>query len=177
MKPAVPLLALCLLLCSAALSAREKALVAPGPAKVQVAFQGDCETLVLESIEGAQRELLLAVFSFTRTNIAKALVEAQERGVDVQLKLDEFQAKSKYSQSALAVLKKAKIPIEHIAMPPYSSMHHKFMVVDRREVLTGSYNFTTKATTDNYENLVRISSGEVARAYYNQWQAIKGKKK
>ncbi|WP_028526480.1 phospholipase D-like domain-containing protein [Runella limosa] len=43
-------------------------------------------------------------------------------------------------------------------------MHHKFCVIDYKTVITGSYNWTKNATT-NEENIVIINDSKVARQY------------
>jgi phosphatidylserine/phosphatidylglycerophosphate/cardiolipin synthase-like enzyme len=56
---------------------------------------------------------------------------------------------------------------------PRAKMHHKFTVVDRRIVLTGSYNYTTSATEANRENLVRIESYRVAGDYLAEFERLR----
>lgn len=143
--------------------------------KVSAAFGGDCEQVVLDAISRAKRELHIAVYSFTRKAIAEALVEARRRGVKVRLKMDAHQAKSKFASYALQALKDGKIEPQRIVMPPYCAMHHKFLVVDRYLVVTGSYNFTSKATKENYENVVRIADPAIARRFVEAWEAVESR--
>ena len=51
-------------------------------------------------------------------------------------------------------------------------MHHKFMVVDNKTVLTGSYNYTTYASTLNNENLIVISSKDTAESFLKEWRKL-----
>lgn len=50
-------------------------------------------------------------------------------------------------------------------------MHHKFAVIDERIVWTGSYNLTFHAR-NNYENLLRIESAELAQTYWQEIQQL-----
>jgi phosphatidylserine/phosphatidylglycerophosphate/cardiolipin synthase-like enzyme len=93
------------------------------------------------------------------------------------MKIDERQAQSQFSKPAVEILRRGGVDIELISMPPYRAMHHKFVVIDDRTVLTGSYNFSSAATEDNWENMVKIEQAKVARSYRSQWQAIRSKKK
>ena len=43
--------------------------------------------------------------------------------------------------------------------------HNKIMVIDKETVITGSFNFTKAAEESNAENLLILSSKEVAKAY------------
>ncbi len=45
------------------------------------------------------------------------------------------------------------------------------MIIDGAVVLTGSFNFTKAAETQNAENLLVIRSPELARQYANNWEA------
>lgn len=48
--------------------------------------------------------------------------------------------------------------------------HNKIMIIDRAIVITGSFNFTKAAEEKNAENLLIISSKELARFYLDNWQ-------
>jgi len=50
-------------------------------------------------------------------------------------------------------------------------MHHKFVIVDDESVWTGSFNHTYQARR-NYENVVRIQSSKIARAYQFEVQEL-----
>jgi phosphatidylserine/phosphatidylglycerophosphate/cardiolipin synthase-like enzyme len=146
-------------------------------ARVDVAFEGDCETMVLDTIAKARKEIQVAIYTFTRRQIAQALVEKARRGVKVRVKMDAHQAKSSYSKRVLEILEEGKVPIELITMPAYAHMHHKFIVVDKRYVVSGSYNFTTTATDTNWENAIFIDSTAVAAKFAKEFEAVQAKEK
>jgi phosphatidylserine/phosphatidylglycerophosphate/cardiolipin synthase-like enzyme len=148
----------------------------PEPVKVSVqcAFNEDCEPFILELIGRARKTLRVAAYAFTRTPIARALVEAHRRGVDVRVKIDREQADYRLAVAVLNYIEKAGIPVTRIRVSgEYSSMHNKFMVADDRYVLTGSYNYTTTAHVANWENIVIADSPDLARAYTHAWEAIR----
>ncbi|MFT5128902.1 MAG: cardiolipin hydrolase [Rhodothermales bacterium] len=146
-------------------------------AKVDVAFEGDCETMVLDTIAKARKEIQVAIYTFTRRGIAEALVAKVKRGVKVRVKADAHQAKSSYGKKVLAILEEGNVPIELITMPPYSHMHHKFIIVDKRYVVSGSYNFTTTATDTNWENAIYIDSTKIAARFAAEFEAVQPKEK
>ena len=49
--------------------------------------------------------------------------------------------------------------------------HNKIMVIDGKTVITGSFNFTKGAESENAENLLVIQGKELAKAYTENWQA------
>jgi phosphatidylserine/phosphatidylglycerophosphate/cardiolipin synthase-like enzyme len=48
------------------------------------------------------------------------------------------------------------------------------MIIDKAKVITGSFNFTKAAEEKNAENLLIISSKELAKLYLDNWQRHKG---
>ena len=145
----------------------------PVPAQVQAAFRQECEALLVSSINAAKKEIVIAIYSMTREDIADALIASYQKGVIVKIKMDEIQANTEWCEKVVKKLKKAGIKVALIRMPGERHMHDKFAVIDREQVLTGSYNFTNAASTDNWENLVKITNPAIAQAFLREWQAIK----
>ena len=48
--------------------------------------------------------------------------------------------------------------------------HNKVMLIDDREVLSGSFNFTKAAEESNAENLLVIDDSALAAKYLANWQ-------
>jgi phosphatidylserine/phosphatidylglycerophosphate/cardiolipin synthase-like enzyme len=145
-------------------------------AQIEAAFDKECETVLLNAVEGAQAEILAAVYSLTSRPIVAALNEAADRGVHVRLKYDARQAKFEAMEKALADLRKHKVKCQAITIQPeYAAMHHKFMVIDHRRVLTGSFNYTTAAATVNDENLVLIDSPSLADKFVDEFTSTKSR--
>lgn len=142
-------------------------------ARVEIAFNEDCEALILRTIGEALESIRVAAYAFTRSRIAAALVEAQRRGVDVQIKMDARQAEYPLAARVIDYLRRRGIPVTLIVTAgDYAAMHNKFMVIDDRTVLTGSFNYTTTAALASWENTLRVDSKEIATRYRNYWNAI-----
>jgi phosphatidylserine/phosphatidylglycerophosphate/cardiolipin synthase-like enzyme len=147
-------------------------------AVVKAAFNGDCEKLLIEQIDRADKEILVAIYSMTRKNISGALVRAVGRGVKVRLKYDATSDSESESMSkTIEYLEKKGIKCDAIKLSGEkdSKMHDKFTVIDRKRVLTGSFNYTTSASTRNYENIVLIESPVIAKQYIEEFENIKSK--
>ena len=52
--------------------------------------------------------------------------------------------------------------------------HNKIMIIDKIKIITGSFNFTKAAEEKNAENLLIISSRELAKLYLDNWHKHKG---
>ena len=51
-------------------------------------------------------------------------------------------------------------------------MHHKFCVIDKSVVVTGSFNWTDQAVNHNQENLLFIENKELAFKYSNEFEKL-----
>lgn len=114
----------------------------------------NCEKLIIDEIEKAEKEILVETYSFTSSNIAEALIEAKERGVDVKVIADKTNSTDKYS--LIRNLRDKNIPI-YMNMTRSGIAHNKIMIIDEKYVLTGSYNWTNAVKKRNTD-IVLINS-------------------
>ena len=141
--------------------------------RVEVAFDEECEHLLLREVPKAKKELLVASYLITRPSIVNVFCAAAERKVAVKIKYDERQSEYEGMRKALERLRKAGVVCTAVKFrSAYGQMHDKFIVMDRQKVLTGSYNYTTAATKDNYENLVLIDAPKIAEEFARAFERI-----
>ena len=138
------------------------------PANISVCFtpSENCAGEIVNEINSAQRTLFIQAYQFTSAPIASAVASAKRRGVDVRIILDKTQASEK-RYSAAKFFSDSGIPVwidRHVAIA-----HNKVMIIDNKEVITGSFNFTKAAQQRNAENLLIIKSVEVANLYQNNF--------
>jgi hypothetical protein len=131
-------------------------------------LDGGCDPTqtIVARIDGAQRQILVQAYEFTSAPIAKAVVEAKGRGVEVRVILDKQAAGGGYS--AATFLKHAGVPV--LIDREHKIAHNKVIVIDGRTVITGSFNFTKAAEEHNAENLVVIDDPAIAAQYVRNWQ-------
>jgi phosphatidylserine/phosphatidylglycerophosphate/cardiolipin synthase-like enzyme len=143
--------------------------VASAADNIQVFFspKGGCTEAVVENLDKATNSVLVQAYSFTSAPIAKALIDAEKRGVKVQVILDKSQRTEKYSGADF--IQRAGIPTFIDAK--HAIAHNKIMIVDGQTILTGSFNFTKAAEQNNAENLLVIQDVALARKYTANWQA------
>jgi phosphatidylserine/phosphatidylglycerophosphate/cardiolipin synthase-like enzyme len=140
------------------------------PIEVYFSPKGGCTEAVVKEIDAAKKTLLVQAYSFTSTPIAKALVDAHKRGVDIKVILDKSQRTEKYGSADF--VQHAGVPIWIDAK--HAIAHNKIMILDGETVITGSFNFTTAAEEHNAENLLVIRSPELATKYTANWKAHLG---
>lgn len=133
----------------------------------QVCFSphGGCEQAIIQQIGQAKAEIIVQAYSFTSAPIARALLEAWQRGVSVEVILDKSQKKQRYS--SYTFFKNQGIPVFIDAA--HAIAHNKIIIIDQQIVITGSFNFTKAAETKNAENVLIIKSTEMAKIYKDNW--------
>ena len=108
------------------------------------------------------------MYAFTSKDIAQALVSASQRKVHIKIVLDIAQMKDHFSKSRYLLKQDLKVKFQ---MGP-GLMHDKFAIIDDREVLTGSFNWTVTANKRNSENLLIINDSRLAHQYSNQFATL-----
>jgi len=144
------------------------------PSSVRACFTpgANCETEIIAAISNAKKEILVQAYSFTSENIANALLAAHKRGVATKIIYDKKAAKERYSQiPRLSILGINTIPDKVRGL-----QHCKLILIDGTLVLTGSYNYSNGARDKNAENLVIISSPDLAKAFVANWMIRSGGK-
>lgn len=135
---------------------------------------GGARRAIVAEINGAREEILVAMYTFTSAEIAESLIRARERGVQVRVMLDEGQrirGGANGRQSARLIESGIEVRFDSVS----GLMHNKFAVIDRRLVITGSYNWTAGAEERNFENLLVIRSSPIAERYAEEFDAIKSR--
>jgi hypothetical protein len=128
---------------------------------------GGCTQAIVDALGASKSSVLVQAYSFTSAPIAKALVEAHKRHVDVQVILDKSQRTERYSGATF--LSNEGIPV--FIDSAHKIAHNKIMIVDGKTVITGSFNFTKSAEEGNAENLLVISNApELAQKYTANWK-------
>ena len=51
-------------------------------------------------------------------------------------------------------------------------MHHKFVILDNRCVMTGSYNWTMESEKENHENLLVPRDATVVQLFREEFEAL-----
>ncbi|HEY2566679.1 MAG TPA: phospholipase D family protein [Candidatus Aquirickettsiella sp.] len=126
----------------------------------------DCTHQITSHISQAKHSVLVQAYNFTSKDIADALIEAKNRGIKVKVILDKSQRTQKYS--LLHYIVDAGIPVWIDTKPAIA--HNKIMIIDEKEVITGSFNFTDSAQKRNAENVVFISDTKLAKEYIQNWE-------
>ncbi|MGC1307889.1 MAG: phospholipase D-like domain-containing protein [Phormidesmis sp.] len=146
----------------------------------------DLEQVVVSAIAQATDSIDIAVQALNLPGIAQALAQRAQQGVNIRLVLENQYAQADDHRDMLSTLKTAQIPfIDDTADGSKGSglMHHKFIVIDHRWVLTGSTNLTysgvhgdaeAPASRGNANTLLKIDSPALATYFTQEFNLMWG---
>ncbi len=123
---------------------------------------------IVQLIDNSASYVYVAIYDMEDMDIARALLRAHSRGVDVRIvsDMDTFDEKS-----AINYLRRNGIPV--VLDNRYSDyMHNKFMVIDNETVVTGTANFNERSFLRYTNNVVIIRSRLVALDYYYEFMEM-----
>ena len=123
---------------------------------------------VISLVNKANNSVKVAIFSFTHEELADELVKADIKGVNVTVLVERTQRnvqKSQYSR-----LRDFGLNIK-VDGNKYN-MHHKFLVIDNKIVITGSPNFSFSGFNRNDENMLIIYNEDLALKFVNEFDRL-----
>ncbi|HEX6288624.1 MAG TPA: phospholipase D-like domain-containing protein [Herpetosiphonaceae bacterium] len=123
---------------------------------------------IVERLQAAQQSIDVMAFAFTSDPIADTLIEAKQRGLAVRTVMESRNTRG--TGSELGKLKDAGVDI-HSDGNCYI-MHSKTMIIDDHLVITGSFNFTRAAQTQNDENVLIVDDAGLAARYKEEFERV-----
>lgn len=127
------------------------------------------QNVIIEHLQSAESEILVAVAWFTDREIFEVLCQKAQVGVHVSVFLlgDDINK----APTALSFQRLINLGGKVTFLPSGSDgapmMHHKFCVLDGRTVITGSYNWSKKAQS-NDENITVVTEAPDFSTQYRQ---------
>src|SRR5207247_9311938 len=112
-------------------------------------------------IGSAAQSIEMAAYAFTNEDIAKALLDAVKRGVNVSVVLDKSETKGQQA-SLHDQLESAGTDVRVIS-PAGGIMHHKFIIGDGRTVDWGSCKYSQRAEDENFKNASFLYDTQLAK--------------
>jgi len=137
----------------------------PYAANAQSRTGGPDEDLVA-AVEGAQTSVDIAIYNLSLPNMQDALLRAAQRGVIVRLVMESESLDGRVPQYLMAH------GIDIVGDRREGLMHNKFMVIDRREVWTGSMNYTATGAYQDHNHILRIVSEQLAHNYTLEFEEM-----
>ncbi len=114
---------------------------------------------IIPIINNAKKYIYMPMFLITYKDIANALVNAHNRGVEIKVIHDATNSHADYSMHKMLREAGIKVKTENYA----GKMHAKTIIVDDNISLIGSMNYTSSGNGKNDENVVIIKDGDIAK--------------
>jgi hypothetical protein len=130
--------------------------------------------VIINHLEPAQSEIVAAIAWFTDRDIFEVLCKKARSGIKVSVALigDEINQ----GPGGLNFQRLSNFGGQVIFLPPGSrdapTMHHKFCVIDRSTVITGSYNWSHKARSNDENITVVTDSTDFAGKYLDTFDSL-----
>ncbi|WP_117170765.1 phospholipase D-like domain-containing protein [Paraliobacillus sediminis] len=122
-------------------------------------LEGDPEQQLLDIINNSTESLDIAIYNLDDTAIAEAILDANQRGVAIQIITDQEKLANDDSEEIFTSLSEAGIPIK---INTKTKMHLKLTISDQTTVVAGSFNYTDNSSEENQELLFAIEHTELA---------------
>jgi phosphatidylserine/phosphatidylglycerophosphate/cardiolipin synthase-like enzyme len=113
------------------------------PEAVTVCFTpgGNCTEQIVKALGEAKSRILVQAYSFTSAPIAKGLLEAHKRRVQVQVILNKSQRTEKYSSADCLANQGVPTMID----ANHAISHNKVIIIDGETVISGSFKCATSS--------------------------------
>ena len=128
---------------------------------------GGIDAFLSSAIVAARESVDVALRNLNLDSITGALVVVNRRGIPVRVIAE---SDSLLGRSDFQILKDAGIPV--VEDEQSSLMNNRFIIIDNKEVWTGSLNYDISGVFRQYNTLVRINSPEVAADYTKEFNEM-----
>ena len=127
---------------------------------------GGAETHLITAIDQARISVDVAIYELSLKNVTQSLIKAHQRDVRVRVLTDS----DNFSWTQIQALSRAGIAVKGDKRS--ALMHNKFTVIDKKQVWTGSMNYTTNGAYHHDENLLQLDSIAAASNYTEEFEQL-----
>jgi phosphatidylserine/phosphatidylglycerophosphate/cardiolipin synthase-like enzyme len=160
---------------------KTRVLVQFSPTSQQQPWENTSNGSIGKLLSTSQQQVDLALFVFSEPSLGNILQTQSQRGIKVRGLIDRQFAYRDYS-SALPLMGvdpnnlcqaagNNLQPLDTIGVPTLPTgdlLHHKFAIIDRRTVITGSHNWSNAANYRNDETLLIIQDNSTVAAHFDR---------
>lgn len=159
---------------------KTRLLVQFSPTSKQQAWEDSSNGSIGKLLGTSQQQVDLALFVFSEPALGNILQAQSQRGVKVRGVIDRQFAYRDYSSALPLMGVDGNLcqtagtnvqPLETIGVPTLPTgdlLHHKFAIIDRRTVITGSHNWSNAANYRNDETLLIIQDNLIVAAHFDR---------
>jgi phosphatidylserine/phosphatidylglycerophosphate/cardiolipin synthase-like enzyme len=120
-------------------------------------------------IKTAKKEIMVAVYAFSSKYLGQALSAALRHSVKIRVLLDGDNARKSYSIDEWLVGEGIAVRFIEIKR---GSLHHKFILIDTKLLVTGSYNFTNESEFRNHEAAIFTNHKGLIQSFATEFERL-----
>lgn len=129
---------------------------------------------IVRAIDAADRQLDIATTRIRLPEVLEAIARAADRGVKIRAVINQDDYRDLHKRKSWLERDNIELRVKAFNLLPSEylthQMHNKFMIVDGRDVLTGSFNWSKSAESNHIENLIELR-GRSAQQVLSRFQA------
>ena len=129
------------------------------------------ENKAVNMIRTCKYSLDICIFTMTNDKLFEAVEECWNANIDVRIITDDECVKQRGSD--VYKLAAIGVPVKTDSNAQYH-MHHKFVVIDKKVLITGSFNWTVQAVKNNNENVIMLQNKELVDKYVQEFDRLWG---
>jgi phosphatidylserine/phosphatidylglycerophosphate/cardiolipin synthase-like enzyme len=133
-------------------------------AEVYFCPKDNCQGQAVNALSGAKHSIYFMTYSFTDDKIADAIVK-KSREIEVMGLMESQRVNSMDNKYFFLTENGVDVALDRNR----AIMHNKVFVIDRKIVITGSYNPTKNGNENNNENMVIIRDRKIAEKYADEF--------
>lgn len=139
---------------------------------IKVYFENIQQTIA-ETIRNANSSIKIALAYFNDKELFEILNQKALKGIQVDLIISSEE--SSYINNVYDLINFVKSGGNCLVVSTNAAglMHHKFCIIDESILITGSYNWTVKAATRNFENIIVFYDQALIQDYLNEFERLK----
>lgn len=138
--------------------------------KVQAYFAPEDHAMdrLVELVKGARKSIRFIAFAYTSDSLYQAMVERMHAGVTVEGIFESRHAG--WADIKIGPLHAEGANVRFDRNP--DALHHKVVIIDDAIVVSGSFNFSDNADSQNDENMIVVQSRAVARTFKREFDTL-----
>lgn len=123
----------------------------------------------LECLSSAQRSVDLCIYLFTQTSLGDILEDLHRSG-NIRVRIITDATEDDAGSTQVQRLRSKGIMVKSNKRGTGALMHHKFVIIDGKVLLSGSFNWTNKAVVSNYEAVLVTSEPALVRPFCEKFE-------
>lgn len=125
---------------------------------------------IISEIKRANQNIYIAMAYFTDKDIANELINSFNNNTNIEVILSS----SNENEDIKKILSEKGIAVHAFETgDTRGMMHHKFCLIDNKISITGSYNYTYNASSNNIENIQVSDDSYIYRQYLAEFERLK----